>query len=53
MIRTVLAFLPLILIGVVVCSAMAAVVVPDSVQIVFLVCFALFIAALADGVSAR
>jgi hypothetical protein len=51
MLRYVLVFLPLFLLGGVACVAVVAAVLPTTSEIVFLICLGLFAAALADGVS--
>ena len=51
MLRYVLVFLPLFLLGGVACAAAVAAASPTVAEFVFLVCLGLFVAALADGVS--
>jgi uncharacterized membrane protein YtjA (UPF0391 family) len=50
MLRYVLVFLPLFLLGGVACVAAVAAGSPAVAEIIFLVCLGLFVAALADGV---
>jgi uncharacterized membrane protein YtjA (UPF0391 family) len=53
MVRYILAFLLLFLLGGVASAAAIATGAPPSAQVAFLVCLGLFVAALADGVAER
>jgi len=53
MVRYIVAFTLLFLLGGVASAAAIATGAPSSAQIAFLVCFGLFVAALADGVAER
>jgi hypothetical protein len=53
MLRYVLAFLSLFLVGGAACTAAVGAGAPASVQVAFVICLGLFIGALADGVAAH